>query len=165
MIAPNELNDNELLEQIENCTLSPSFLTHDVLLRLTWILIHEYGLEKAMLKNCEIKEQYFKKALKKYKTLAKHGDSFSQFRVSTMYLNGQGTKVSENDAYGWSVLAAQAGDLSVLNIWNVGAGNYANYTKTRAGWGAGSVTLEPAQGFFFTPNAPFTWVESRPFTP
>ncbi len=67
MIAPNELNDNELLEQIENCTLSPSFLTHQVLLRLTWILIQEFGLEKAIAKNCELKEQYFKKVLKNNK--------------------------------------------------------------------------------------------------
>ncbi len=64
MIAPIELNDNELLEQIENCALSPSFLTHEVLLRLTWILIRKYGLEKAIVKNNEIKEQYFIKALK-----------------------------------------------------------------------------------------------------
>lgn len=67
MIAPNELSDNELLEQIENCTLSPSFFTHQVLLRLTWILIQEYGLEKALSKNCEIKEQYFKTILKNNK--------------------------------------------------------------------------------------------------
>lgn len=67
MIAPIELNDNEFVEKIENCTLSPRFLTHKALLRLTWILIQEFGLEKALVKNCELKEQYFKKALKSNK--------------------------------------------------------------------------------------------------
>lgn len=63
MISSDELNDNELLEQIENCTLSPSFFTHEVLLRMSWILIKKHGLETAILKNCEIKENYFKNAL------------------------------------------------------------------------------------------------------
>jgi hypothetical protein len=63
MISPDELNDNELIEQIENCTLSPSYLTHEVLLRMTWILIKKYGVDMAIIKNSEIKEQYFIKAL------------------------------------------------------------------------------------------------------
>ncbi|MEX1383296.1 MAG: hypothetical protein AB1Z17_07855, partial [Lutibacter sp.] len=63
MIAPDELNDNELIEQIENCTLSPSFFTHEVLLRMSYILIEKYGLETAIIKNCELKENYFKTAL------------------------------------------------------------------------------------------------------
>jgi len=50
MIAPDELNDNELIEQIENCILSPSFFTHEVLLRMSYILIEKYGLETAILK-------------------------------------------------------------------------------------------------------------------
>lgn len=67
MITPIELNDNELIEQIENCTLSPCFFTHEVLLRLTWMLLQKYGLEKALVKNRKLKEQYFKKALKNIK--------------------------------------------------------------------------------------------------
>ena len=63
MIAPNEMNDNELMEKIENCSLSPTFFTHEVLLRMTYILIKKYGIEEAVSKNCEIKEQYFLKAL------------------------------------------------------------------------------------------------------
>ena len=64
MITPFELNDDELLQQFTDCTLSPSFLTHEVLLRITWILIKKNGLERAIVKNCNLKEQYFKNALK-----------------------------------------------------------------------------------------------------
>ena len=63
MISPDELNDNELIAQIENCRLSPSFFTHEVLLRMSYILIEKYGLQTAIVKNCEIKENYFKTAL------------------------------------------------------------------------------------------------------
>ncbi|RXP44791.1 hypothetical protein EC396_16650 [Lutibacter sp. HS1-25] len=59
-----ELSDNELLEQIENCTLDPALFTHETLLRLTWILINKYGLNIAILKNNEIKSNYYKNALK-----------------------------------------------------------------------------------------------------
>jgi hypothetical protein len=64
MISPMELNDNELLQQFKDCTLSPSFLTHEVLLRITWILIQQNGLERAVVKNCKLKERYFKNPLK-----------------------------------------------------------------------------------------------------
>jgi hypothetical protein len=64
MITPMEMNDNELLQQFKDCTLSPSFLTHEVLLRITWILIRKNGLERAIVKNCKLKEQYFKEVLK-----------------------------------------------------------------------------------------------------
>jgi len=64
MITPMEMNDNELLQQFKDCTLSPSFLTHEVLLRITWILIQKNGLERAIVKNCKLKEQYFKEVLK-----------------------------------------------------------------------------------------------------
>ena len=64
MTTQIELNDNELLGQIENCTLDPSLFTHETLLRLTWILIRKYGLNIAILKNNEIKGNYYKNALK-----------------------------------------------------------------------------------------------------
>jgi len=59
-----KLTDNELLEQIKNCSLNPSLFSHEVLLRLTWILIRTYGLNIAILKNNEIKSNYYKNALK-----------------------------------------------------------------------------------------------------
>lgn len=64
MTTPKELSDNELLEQIENCTLSPELFTHEIMLRLAWILIQKHGLEVAIVKNATIKERYFKIALK-----------------------------------------------------------------------------------------------------
>lgn len=67
MIAPDELNDNELIEQIKNCTLSPSYFTHEVLLRMSYILIEKYGIETAITKNCELKENYYINALKSNK--------------------------------------------------------------------------------------------------
>jgi len=69
MIESNELSDTELLQQIENCSLSPSFFTHEVLLRMSYILIKKYGLEVAIKKNCKIKENYYKNAL--------HSDKFN----------------------------------------------------------------------------------------
>lgn len=64
MIAPNQLTDNELLEQIENCSLSPELFTHETMLRLAWILIQRHGLDVAIVKNNNIKEKYFKTAMK-----------------------------------------------------------------------------------------------------
>lgn len=51
----------------------------------------------------------YTKAFKKYVKLGKMGVSHSQDRVSKMYENGEGTKVNLNEAYAWSVLAAQRG--------------------------------------------------------
>jgi len=67
MMSPLEMNDAELLEQIQNCTLSPSFYTHEIMLRVSWILIKKYGLNEAIIKNCEIKENYFVNAIQGYK--------------------------------------------------------------------------------------------------
>ena len=64
MTTQIEMSDNELLDQIENCTLDPALFTHETLLRLTWILIRKYVLNIAILKNNEIKSNYYKNALK-----------------------------------------------------------------------------------------------------
>jgi hypothetical protein len=63
MITPNQLTDNELLEHIENCSLSPELFTHEIMLRLAWILIQKHGLDVAIVKNIHIKEKYFNTAL------------------------------------------------------------------------------------------------------
>lgn len=64
MTTQIQLTDSELLEHIENCTLDPTDFTHETLLRLTWILIRKYGLNIALLKNNEIKENYYKTVFK-----------------------------------------------------------------------------------------------------
>jgi TPR repeat protein len=51
----------------------------------------------------------YNSAFKMYLTLAKRGVSHSQDRVSQMYEKGQGKKVNLEEAYAWSVLAAQRG--------------------------------------------------------
>lgn len=51
----------------------------------------------------------YSKAFKLYFDLAKIGVSHSQDMVSQMYEKGQGKRVSLEDAYAWSVLAAQRG--------------------------------------------------------
>ena len=56
MITTNEMSDKELLKEFENCSLDPNLVSHEVLLRISWILINKYGLETAITKNCEIKE-------------------------------------------------------------------------------------------------------------
>lgn len=57
------LTDKELLDQIENCTLTPDDFNHETMLRLSWILINKYGLNVAIEKNQEIKKNYFENAL------------------------------------------------------------------------------------------------------
>jgi len=49
----------------------------------------------------------YKNAHKAYKSLARKGDSFSQYRLSYMYLMGQGKKADIIESVAWSVLAAQ----------------------------------------------------------
>jgi hypothetical protein len=49
----------------------------------------------------------FKNAHKVYRELARKGDSFSQYRMSWMYLMGEGQKQDLVESVAWSVLAAQ----------------------------------------------------------
>ncbi|WP_372747017.1 hypothetical protein [Lutibacter sp.] len=63
MNTTNEMTDRELLKQIENCTFPPELFTHEIMLRMSWILNQKYDLETAIKKNCEIKENYFINAL------------------------------------------------------------------------------------------------------
>jgi hypothetical protein len=46
-------------------------------------------------------------AFRSYLALAKKGDSFSQYRVSYMYLEGQGQETDIVEAFAWAYLAAQ----------------------------------------------------------
>lgn len=50
----------------------------------------------------------YTEAFKNYLQLAKRGDSFSQYRVSYMYLEGQGHEADVVEAFAWAYLAAQA---------------------------------------------------------
>lgn len=57
-------------------------------------------------------DQYYEKAnytdaFRSYLALAKKGDSFSQYRVSYMYLEGQGQEADIVEAFVWANLAAQ----------------------------------------------------------
>ena len=49
-----------------------------------------------------------KKALKAYENLGRAGDHDAQYLVSVFYAQGRGTKQDFIEAYGWSVLAAEA---------------------------------------------------------
>ena len=64
MTTQIELTDKDFLEQIENCTLDPVLFTHENLLRMTWILIKKYGIKIALLKNNELKQNYYKNVFK-----------------------------------------------------------------------------------------------------
>jgi hypothetical protein len=63
MITTNEMTDKQLIGKIEDCSLDPNLFTHEVLLRMSWILIKKFDIETAIKKNCEIKENYFVNAL------------------------------------------------------------------------------------------------------
>ena len=49
----------------------------------------------------------YRKAYRQYRELAKIGDSFSQYRVSTMNLYGKGRSKDVEEAFAWAVLASQ----------------------------------------------------------
>ncbi len=49
-----------------------------------------------------------KAAFKAYRDLARDGDHDAQYLVSTLYATGRGTRKDLIDAYGWSVVAAEA---------------------------------------------------------
>ncbi|MCF6182416.1 hypothetical protein [Lutibacter sp.] len=70
MDVTTDLTDNELLEQIENCSLNPIAFTHKTMLRLSWILIKKYGADDAVEKTIEIKENYFQ--------IVFHSDKFNR---------------------------------------------------------------------------------------
>lgn len=60
----------------------------------------------------ELADEYYqegdyRKAYRKYRDLAKVGDSFAQYRLSTMNLYGHGVSKDPVEAFAWSVLAAQ----------------------------------------------------------
>lgn len=55
-------------------------------------------------------EQDFRKAYKIYYKLAKIGDHYAQDKLANIYANGDGKKVDIEEAYAWSVLAAEGGD-------------------------------------------------------
>ncbi|MDX1557118.1 MAG: hypothetical protein R3212_13900 [Xanthomonadales bacterium] len=60
----------------------------------------------------ELADEYYqegdyRKAYRKYRDLAKVGDSFAQYRLSTMNLYGRGVSKDPVEAFAWSVLAAQ----------------------------------------------------------
>jgi len=67
--------------------------------------IQEYRAKAAK----HYQEENFKKAYKIYFKLAKIGDFYSQNKLSQMYIDGKGREVDLNEAYAWSVLAAESG--------------------------------------------------------
>jgi len=54
----NDLSDFEFEKQFENCELNPSMFSHEAHLRLVWIHIRNYGVEKA-LQNVPLQLQNF----------------------------------------------------------------------------------------------------------
>ena len=60
-------------------------------------------------------EQNYKKAYKIYFKLAKMGDHTSQDQVAVMLARGEGKAIDFENAYAWSVLAAEGGD-DILTI-------------------------------------------------
>jgi TPR repeat protein len=57
----------------------------------------------------------FSKAFNLYYKVAKIGASHSQDMVAQMYANGEGTKLDLEEAYAWSVLAAERGAADIVN--------------------------------------------------
>ena len=47
-----ELSDDDFEKQFENCELDPAIFSHEAHLRLAWIHLRKYGLEKAIENVC-----------------------------------------------------------------------------------------------------------------
>ncbi len=58
-------------------------------------------------------------AMKQYLALAKEGDNFAQYRVSYMYLEGQGLEPDLVEAYAWAAVAARKGQMELVKYRNV----------------------------------------------
>ena len=67
MITTEELNERELLEQFENSSLNPILFTHEIQLRISWIYIQKYDVEKATDTFSKFKEHYYINVLKSNK--------------------------------------------------------------------------------------------------
>lgn len=52
MHAHFDLSDQQFEEQFDNCQLSPAIFSHEAHLRLAWIHINKYGIEKAVENIC-----------------------------------------------------------------------------------------------------------------
>ncbi|MEL6536219.1 MAG: hypothetical protein AAFQ98_12460 [Bacteroidota bacterium] len=52
------LSDRELAKRFANCTLNPELFNHEAHLRLAWIYIKLYGLEKAEIYLCDQIQQF-----------------------------------------------------------------------------------------------------------
>jgi TPR repeat protein len=78
-------------------------------------------LEEFDKANAYYAEQNYKKAFKEYRDLARNGNKNSQQRLAQMYVDGLGVKQDPEEAYAWSVLAAQDnGEAQVAyrdNLW------------------------------------------------
>jgi hypothetical protein len=83
--------DEELLEEIKNCTLKPESFTHKTMLRLAWILIKKYGVDVAIIKNNNLKENYYKKALNS----TKFNKPLTKAYVDILYFFMQKSKKSD----------------------------------------------------------------------
>ena len=53
-----QLSDVEFEKQFADCSLKPEWFTHEAHLRLAWIHIHKYGLDRAIENVCPQIEQY-----------------------------------------------------------------------------------------------------------
>lgn len=63
-------------------------------------------------------EGKYRLAYYKYRDLARRGDSFSQYRVSILYLSGKGVDKNLNSAYSWAALAAQSKNEELVSYRN-----------------------------------------------
>ncbi|NJN42599.1 MAG: hypothetical protein HC811_10590 [Flammeovirgaceae bacterium] len=53
-----QLSDSEFQNKFRECTLDPALFSHEAHLRLTWIHLRKYGLEKACKNLCDQIQQF-----------------------------------------------------------------------------------------------------------
>jgi hypothetical protein len=53
-----KLSDLEFENQFENCELAPTLFNHEAHLRIAWIYINRYGVEKAVIRLCSQLRNY-----------------------------------------------------------------------------------------------------------
>ena len=67
-----QLSDDEFEQQFENCFMNPSFFSHEAHIRLAWIHVRKYGVEKACNHVCTQIQKFdraFDEGLKYNKTV------------------------------------------------------------------------------------------------
>jgi len=76
-----KLSDVEFENQFENCELAPTIFNHEAHLRIAWIYINRYGVEKAVIRLCSQLRNY----VNHVGASTKYNETLTSAAVRTVY--------------------------------------------------------------------------------